>query len=82
MYDMPEGAFVIRINKNSAAGNAGIRKGDIIVGFDGQTITGKDDLENKLAYYAAGETVDVVVSRTDNGEYTEKNFQVPLGSKQ
>ena len=81
MYDMPEGAFVIRIDKNSAAGDAGIQKGDIIVSFDGQTITGKDDLENKLAYYAAGETVDVVVSRADNGEYVEKTFQVTLGSK-
>lgn len=81
MYDMPEGAFVIRIDKDSAAGNAGIQKGDIIVSFDGQTISGKDDLENKLSYYAAGETVDVVVSRADNGEYVEKTFQVTLGSK-
>ena len=31
MYDMPEGAFVIRVEKNSAAGKAGIQKGDIIV---------------------------------------------------
>ena len=81
MYDMPEGAFVIRIEKDSAAGNAGIQKGDIIVKFDGQTITGKDDLENKLAYYASGETVDVVVTRADNGEYVEKTFQVTLGSR-
>ena len=81
MYDMPEGAFVIRIDKNSAAGNAGIQKGDIIVSFDGQMISGKDDLENKLSYYASGETVDVVVSRADNGEYVEKTFQVTLGSK-
>lgn len=52
MYDMPEGAFVIRVEKNSAAGKAGIQKGDIIVSFDGQTVSGKDDLESKLAYYA------------------------------
>ena len=81
MYDMPVGAFVIRVEKNSAAGDAGIQKGDIITGFDGQTISGKDELESKLAYYAAGETVDVVVSRADNGEYIEKTFQVTLGSR-
>ena len=81
MYDMPEGAFVIRVEKNSAAGDVGIQKGDIITGFDGQTVSGKDDLESKLAYYAAGETVDVVVSRADNGEYVEKTFQVTLGSR-
>lgn len=81
MYDMPEGAFVIRVEKNSAAEKAGIQKGDIIVSFDGQTISGKDEFENKLAYYAAGETVDVVVSRADNGEYVQKTIQVTLGSK-
>ena len=59
--------------KNSAAGKAGIQKGDIIVSFDGQTVSGKDDLESKLAYYASGETVDVVVSRADNGEYVQKD---------
>ena len=81
MYDMPEGAFVIRVEKNSAAGKAGIQKGDIIVSFDGQTVSGKDDLESKLAYYASGETVDVVVSRADNGEYVQKTISVTLGSK-
>ena len=81
MYDMPEGAFVIRVEKNSAAGKAGIQKGDIIVSFDGQTVRGKDDLESKLAYYASGETVDVVVSRADNGEYVQKTISVTLGSK-
>ena len=81
MYDMPEGAFVIRVEKNSAAGKAGIQKGDIIVSFDGQTVSGKDDLESKLAYYASGETVDVDVSRADNGEYVQKTISVTLGSK-
>ncbi len=45
MYDMPEGAFVIRVDKDSAAGEAGIQKGDIIVSFDGQTVSGREDLE-------------------------------------
>lgn len=81
MYDMPEGAFVIRVDNKSAAEEAGIQKGDIIVGFDGQTVRGKDDLENKLAYYASGETVEVEVSRADNGEYVKQTLQVTLGSK-
>ena len=81
MYDMPEGAFVIRVEKNSAAGDAGIQKGDIIVSFDGQTVSGRDDLENKLSYYEAGESVDVVVSRADNGEYVQKTISVTLGNR-
>ena len=81
MYDMPEGAFVIRVDKDSAAGEAGIQKGDIIVSFDGQTVSGREDLENKLAYYEAGESVDVVVSRADNGEYVQKTIYVTLGNR-
>ena len=81
MYDMPEGAFVIRVDKDSAAGEAGIQKGDIIVSFDGQTVSGREDLENKLAYYEAGEAVDVVVSRADNGEYVQKTIYVTLGNR-
>ena len=81
MYNMPEGAFVIRVDKNSAAGEAGIQKGDIIVSFDGQSVSGRDDLENKLSYYEAGESVDVVVSRADNGEYVQKTISVTLGNR-
>lgn len=81
MYDMPEGAFVIRVDKSSGAGTAGIQKGDIIVGFDGQTVSGSEDLENKLDYYASGESVEVTVSRADNGEYVRKTILVTLGSR-
>ena len=81
MYDMPEGAFVIRVDKDSAAGEAGIQKGDIIVSFDGQTVSGREDLENKLAYYEVGESVDVIVSRADNGEYVQKTISVTLGNR-
>lgn len=79
MYDMPEGAFVIRVDQKSAAGKAGIQKGDIIVAFDGQAVTGKDDLEERLSYYASGETVDVEISRADNGDYVRQTIQVTLG---
>ena len=62
-YGIPSGVFVSQVTEGGAAEQAGIQKGDIIVSFDGQTVSGKDDLESKLAYYASGETVDVVVSR-------------------
>jgi len=57
------------------------QKGDIIVSFDGQTVSGREDLENKLAYYEAGESVDVIVSRADNGEYVQKTIYVTLGNR-
>ena len=82
MYNMPEGAFVTGVFSGSPAEEAGLQKGDIIIKFDGQTITGRDDLNSKMDYYAAGETVDVVVDRADNGEYVEQTIQVTLGNKE
>ena len=78
---MPKGVYVAQVKENSAAEQAGIQKGDIIVSFDGQTVSGREDLENKLAYYEAGESVDVIVSRADNGEYVQKTIYVTLGNR-
>lgn len=81
MFDMPEGVFVSSVSTGEAADNAGIRKGDIITGFDGQTVTGRDDLDDKMKYYAAGETVDITIARAQNGQYVEQTVQVTLGSR-
>ena len=81
MFDMPEGVFVSEVSAGEAADNAGIRKGDIITGFDGQTVTGRDDLNDKMKYYAAGETVDITIARAQNGQYVEQTVQVTLGNR-
>ena len=81
MFDMPDGVFVSSVSTGEAADNAGIRKGDIITGFDGQTVTGRDDLNDKMKYYAAGETVDITIARAQNGQYVEQTVQVTLGSR-
>ena len=81
MFDMPEGVFVSEVSAGEAADNAGIRKGDIITGFDGQTVTGRDDLNDKMKYYAAGENVDITIARAQNGQYVEQTVQVTLGSR-
>jgi serine protease Do len=81
MYNMPAGAFVYEVTSGEAAEEAGIRKGDIIVKLDGQKVSGKDDLLDKLQYYAAGESVEVVVARANEGEYKEQTIEVVMGSK-
>lgn len=81
MYDMPEGAFVIEAIDGDPAANAGIRRGDVIVEMDGQTVTGGTDLIEKLTYYSAGETVEMIISRPVNGEYVEQSVEVTLGSR-
>ena len=49
--------------------------------FDGMTVSGSSDLVGKLEYYQAGETVEVVISRAQNGEYQEQTVSVTLGKK-
>ena len=81
MYNMPAGAFLTEVTEGGAADNAGIKKGDIIVKLDGQKVSGKDDLIDKLQYYEEGETIEVVISRANSGEYKEQTVEVTLGSK-
>ena len=81
MFSMPEGAFVSSVQSGSPAEDAGLQKGDIIVDFDGQSITCRSDLNSKMEYYASGEKVDITVYRADDGEYVEKTISVTLGSR-
>ena len=78
MYGIPEGVYVLGATEGSAAANAGIQKGDIITKFDGQSVDSVDDLKSTLLYYAAGEMVDVVIERSDNGAYVEQTITVTL----
>ena len=81
MYGMPEGVYVTQVYENTAAAQAGMLNGDIIVGFDGSTVGGMEDLQGYLEYYEAGETVEVTIMRADGGEYKEQILQVVLGEQ-
>ena len=78
---MPQGVFVVSVEPGLAADQAGMIYGDIIVNFDGQKISSRDDLVNTLKYYRAGETVTVKVQRNVNGKYQEIEMEVTLGRR-
>ena len=78
-YNMPKGVFVYSVEPGLAADEAGIQKGDIIVGFDGQKISSEDDLLGTIQYYRAGETVVVTIKRLENSEYVTYNIEITLG---
>ncbi len=81
MYNLPEGLYVSQVVTGSAADNAGIIEGDIIVSFDGKTIDSMEALVDTMKYYASGTKVEIVVARADNGQYKEVTLDVTLGSK-
>ena len=81
MYNMPSGAFVMAVYPGGAADNAGIEKSDIITKLDGQKVSSKADIDDKLQYYTAGEKIEIGVARINNGEYEESTITVTLGAR-
>ena len=81
MYGIPEGIYLQEVIDDGPADNAGIHKGDIIKKFDGVSVTSIAELRNKLDFYEAGEKVDLVISRQEDGEYVEKTITVTLASR-
>ncbi len=58
-----EGVIVAQVEPNSPASQAGIKEGDVIVGFDGNRIKNSVDLKNKVAATKPGSKAKVSVLR-------------------
>ncbi len=69
------GAYVEKVTAGGAAEAAGIRPGDVVVKFAGQTVTSASDLTAMVRAEPAGGQVEVEVLR--DGQ--RKTFQVTLG---
>ena len=81
MYGMPQGVFVYSVESGSAAAEAGMIRGDIIVSLDGQKISSADELLKVMEYYRAGETVSLTIKRAINGEYETIEMEITLGKR-
>ena len=71
------GAAVGSVTSGSPASDAGLKKGDVITGFDGKTIADANDLTEAVALAKPGDKVDVTYVR--NGE--TKTTSVTLGTR-
>ena len=82
IYDFPEGVYVYEVYENTGAEKAGLRKGDIITKFEGTTINSMEKLQENLAYYEAGETVEITIERLDDsGAYQSQKLTLELVGK-
>ncbi len=81
MYNLPVGVYVNSVTEEGPAEAAGIQAGDIIKSFDGQKVSDFAELQKLLTYYKAGETVEVVISRADDGNYEEQTVEVTLAPR-
>lgn len=74
------GAYIHSVFKGSAAEEAGIQAGDIIIAFEGYDIATMSQLKELLSYYSAGEEVEFVILRpVGEDEYEEMEIRVILG---
>jgi len=73
--DRPHGALVSEVVEDSPAERAGIKRGDVILRFDGQTIDERNDLPKIVASSKVGKTVDVLVFR----DGSEREIKVQVG---
>ena len=80
-YNMPKGVYVAQVTPGSAAEKAGIKQGDIITNFDGREVDSMEALAERMKYYAAGTTVEIIVKTAQEGVYIEKTISVTLGRK-
>lgn len=81
MLGIPGGVYVYEVAEGSAAEQAGIQHGDVIVKFDGQKVSTRMELKQLVSYYKAGETVKVTVKRAQGGQYEDVELDVTLGSQ-
>ena len=80
LYGIPGGVIVASVVENGPADQAGIQKSDIITELDGRSVGNLEQLQNALQYYAAGETVDVVVQRLNGQSFEAQTVSVTLGA--
>ena len=72
-----EGLILPHVTEDSAADKAGIKKGDIIVEFNGQPVENANGFRRRVAMLKPGTKVEVVVLRDGK----RKTFKVELGER-
>ncbi|MFR3730535.1 S1C family serine protease [Lacrimispora sp.] len=78
---MPLGVYVVDVNADGPAYNAGIQCGDIITSVGEETIVTMKDFQVVLENSTPGQVIPVTVSRSGRDEYKEIQFQVTIGAR-
>ena len=70
LYKLPVGVLVVDVLDGSAAQNAGLVEGDIIVGFNGSSVMNMEGLQSILKECEIGSTVNMDIIRNGNESKT------------
>lgn len=80
--DIQDGVYVEAVNDNSAAKEAGIESGDIIVKINNQIVKTPSELQEQVGRYRPGDKINVTLKRKDKTkqiEVTLRNLQGDTG---
>lgn len=80
-YDMPMGVYVSQVVQGSPAEESGIKKGDVIRGVNGQSVSSMTALQSVLAAYKPGDKVTVTVAVAALN-YEDRELKVTLGARE
>lgn len=80
-FNMPVGVYVGEIKKESAADEAGLRVGDIIVSLNNMSVETMEDLQQRLSYTKAGSDGTIGVKSLEDGKYIDKTISVTFGKR-
>lgn len=82
MYGIPVGVYISRVYEGTAAQKAGLKKGDIIISCDGETVETMEGLSTLLDSMEAGTSVQIGVMMSVDGGYQERILAVTLDGNQ
>ena len=79
-YGFPEGVCFIEVLENGPCAAAGFQKGDVLTKIEDREISSFAELKEALAFYSAGDLVELTVLRQNNmtGEYEEVTGTITL----
>ena len=81
-YGYPEGIYVSQTMPYSAAERGGLKQGDIITGFNGESIKTMEELQERLKNCLPGDQITLTVQRRNqDGSFKEAEISTILGSK-
>ena len=78
-YGIPQGVYITTVNADSPLAGTVVTVKSVITHFDGIRVTSYANLESRLQYYAAGETVTLTVQVIEDSAYVEKTVEITLG---
>lgn len=75
-----EGVYVINVNPNSGADDAGIENGDVIIAVQGEKVTKTSELQEKVALNRPGDKVTVTLIRNGKEKTVTATLKNTLGT--